>query len=53
MRNTPIQRVMEFIDDIGMPPMSKEDWKELLECVISECESRLEAVNEELENDNG
>jgi hypothetical protein len=44
-----VQQVMELIDELGDPKfMSKEDWKEFLECVITECESRLEAVNEEL-----
>lgn len=46
-----IQKVMEFIEEAGAPPMSKLDWKDLLEQVISECESRLEAVNEELEDE--
>ena len=49
-----IERLMDAIDEAGAPPLPKADWKELLERVISECESRLEAVNEELaEEDNG
>lgn len=43
-----VQQVMNFIDEIGAPPVSTLDWKDLLEQVCSECELRLEAVNEEL-----
>lgn len=46
-----VTRIMENIDREGKPPLSKEDWKELLETVVSECESRLEAVNEELRDE--
>lgn len=42
------QRIMNLVDTLGAPPMSKTHWKELLEDVIMECESRLEAVKEDL-----
>lgn len=46
---TVLQGVMDFIEDAGAPPMLPIDWKNLLEDIISECEARLEAVNEELD----
>jgi hypothetical protein len=42
------QRVMHLVDTLGAPPMPKVHWKEFLESIISECESRLEAVEEDL-----
>lgn len=48
--NKIVERLMDKVDEAGAPPMAKTDWKELLERVIGECESRLEAVNEELED---
>lgn len=47
-----VRAIMEVIDREGMPPMTKEDWKALLEEVIAECESRHEAVREELRDGN-
>lgn len=47
-----IQKIMQVIDREGAPPMTKEDWKELLEGLIMECESRHEAVREELRDGN-
>lgn len=47
-----VQRIMELIDNEGSPCfLDKLEWRELLESVQSECESRLEAVNEELDNE--
>jgi hypothetical protein len=46
-----VQRLMDAIDSAGAPPMAKTDWKELLERIISECESRLEAVTEEIDDE--
>lgn len=48
-----VQRLMDAIERAGAPPMPKADWKNLLEEIISECESRLEAVNEEIDEENG
>lgn len=42
-------RCMEFIDEAGHPKsLSKQEWVELLEIIISDCGSRLEAAREEM-----
>ncbi len=46
-----VQAIMDLIERKGAPPKSKEQWRDLLEKVISECEMRLEAVKEELDDD--
>jgi hypothetical protein len=50
-RETRLQKIMSFIDNTGAPPMTKQHWKDLLEEVIGECESLLEAVTEEIEDE--
>ena len=48
---TDVQQIMNFIERKGAPPKSKEQWRDLLEEVISECEFRLEAVKAELDDE--
>lgn len=39
----------EFIDEAGDPKnLSKQEWIEMLEIIISDCQSRIEAAREEL-----
>jgi len=47
-----VTTIMQRIDDAGDPSqMSKREWCEFLESIMSECESRLSAVRGELEDD--
>lgn len=47
-------KCLEYIDQEGDPKyLNKREWVEMLEIVISDCESRLEAAREELEEDEG
>lgn len=40
---------MEFVDQQGDPKfLTKTEWVEMLEILIDECQSRLEAAREEL-----
>ncbi len=43
-----VQTIMEVIDREGEPPLSKEEWIDLLERVCSECASRAEGARDEL-----
>lgn len=47
-----VERVMKVIDDEGAPPLAKEDWISMLEEIESQCASRREAAQEEIDNDN-
>lgn len=51
--NRTVRAIMEVIDREGMPPMSKEDWRDLLEEIIDECQVRLAAVWAELVHGEG
>jgi hypothetical protein len=42
---------LEFIDAAGAPPMSKENWIDMLGSIIDECRMRKEAAEQELENE--
>jgi hypothetical protein len=45
-------KAMEQIDEIGDPAnLSKQDWIEMLEIIVGECQSRAEAAREELADD--
>lgn len=46
-----VERVMKVIDDEGAPPLPKEDWISMLEEIESQCKSRREAAQEELDNE--
>lgn len=47
-----VERVLECLDEEGNPDnMTKREWKELLEEVISSAQSRLECVEQELEEE--
>lgn len=43
-----IDEVMDLIDRLGAPPVSKEEYLELLRDVASECAVRAEGVQAEL-----
>ncbi len=45
-----VQTIMRVIDREGEPPLSKEEWIDLLERGCSECESRAEGARDELRN---
>lgn len=46
---SPVQEVMDLIDNEGDPTlMSKQEWVDFLEEIISECESRAEAARSEM-----
>lgn len=46
------QKCLEYIDQEGAPEyLSKAEWIEMLQIIISDCESRAEAAREELANE--
>ena len=45
---TDIQKIMRVIDDAGAIPMPVPEWIGLLEEIMTECESRLEAARDDL-----
>lgn len=51
--NEKVERIMQMIDDEGAPPLAKEDWISMLENIESQCESRREAAQEEIDNEVG
>lgn len=49
---TDVEQVMKKIDTLGDPiRMTLHEWKDFLETIIAECESRVEGVNVDLKND--
>jgi hypothetical protein len=42
------QRIMEVIDREGAPPMPLSQWVELLEAVILECHTRIQAARDDM-----